>query len=140
MALTLNSATVRAALDPRLLEKDLSDSVIALSIYSGAAKSEILRRFPTADQASGDDETNLNAAWALLTAAEIAPVLPRLVQVNFGIGAGGYRRNEINTDDLVSELRSKAERHLGNVVNVSEVEVELRIPTVFGRASGRRGK
>ena len=69
-------AAVRAAIRIDLTAAALSDEVIALSIYQGAAEAEILRRVPGAASYTGETAQRVKSAAILLTASYLVMAVP----------------------------------------------------------------
>lgn len=127
---------VRAALGLEVDETVVSDDMIALPIYQGAAESEILRRDPSAaTRTSAAGQHIINAA-IYLTAALIAPAMTQLKRESFGdysyaVTADWTKR--------AAELRSLCERELAAVLDANNTATYTR-PTMFAAASALRGR
>src|SRR5215510_10127369 len=87
---------VRAALDTSLDTTALPDATIALPIFLDAADLEIKRRDPAWASRTGDAATHLKNAAIYLTAALLAPAVPRVTEEILNAGNYRYRLEPID--------------------------------------------
>lgn len=127
---------IRAALDVQLDADDLSDDVIAMDIYIGAAELWIADRDSLSATRTGNELTHIRAATIYYTASLLAPALPRLASESLEDAQVQWQKQD--WAQLASELQQRAETHLQAVLDASE-DAPLR-PTMFARVSGIRGK
>ncbi|MCB9172349.1 MAG: hypothetical protein H6637_05435 [Ardenticatenales bacterium] len=130
---------IRAALDTTLDATRLPDSVIEQSIYLGAAEAEVLRLDSQAQErvdGGGEEALAIQRAVIYLTAARLAPAVPQLVQAGSESGLS-YRLREMDWRVRAAELRAWG---LDAVQAVLATGVTSSLPSLFGLASGRRGR
>lgn len=121
---------VRSALDLRLNATILPDSIIALPPFHPAAELEVLRRDPSAASRTGDDLTRVKLATIYLTAALLAPSVPRVLQQS--LGDSSFSVQPVDWQNTSARLRSLANDLLDQVLDA----------TAFGHfdlGQGRRG-
>lgn len=128
---------VRKALDVELDADTLSDDVIGLDIYAGAAERDVLARDPLAAVRSGVDAQRVRTAVILYTAAYLAPVLPRLTGEHHADYS--YTRQAIDPDELAGTLRARANQELAIILEPN-VPVTASRPPMFMAIAGRRGR
>jgi hypothetical protein len=130
------AAQVRAALDLSLGSDALSDSIINMGIYLGAAQAELVQRDPDA-LAHTDAADILNAKNALvyLTAARLAAVLPDILSEQ--LGDYRYTRSAWNAAAQAARLRALADIAIAAIV---EPDGMLLPPALFTLATGGRGR
>ena len=126
--------SIRAALDVGLDAVALPDSIIELPIYGGSAELEILRRDPDAYERTGLNKRRVMNAIIYLTAAYLAPAIPKITSET--LGDYSYGRQVVDWTKLAIEMRSRADQELSAVTQGSGT---IAIPSMFGVASGRRG-
>ena len=126
-------AAVRAAIDISLDSATLSDDVIQLEIFQGAAEADLLQRDPDAATRTGEEAARIRRALVLLTAAKIAPALPAYTSET--LGAYKYSRPEWDGTKRAAELKALAERELAVLLE----DDGYPLATTFARASGTRG-
>lgn len=129
---------VRAAIDTSLTEDDLPDATIALDLYAGAANRWLLRRDSDAATRMGDDAASVTLAAVLYCAALLVGAIPRLTQENHD-GVTSYTRALETPAQIAERLLARAEDALAGVLEPS-APTTASIPTMFTRASGRRGR
>ncbi len=133
---TSDFPAIRAALDVSLKTTTLSDAVIALPIYQGAAEAEVLARDPLAASRTGAALQHVVNAAIFLTAAYLAPALPALTAET--IGKYSYQR-DVDWTARAAELRARADAELAALLTPATAQ-KGSPPTMFGVASGRRGQ
>lgn len=126
---------IRAAIDTSLDSALLSDAVIGLSIYLGAADLEVKQRDPSWATRTGDELTHLTNAAIYLTAARLVPVIPNIIAETFT--DHDYRREKLDVAALVADLRAKAAEELAAITEPNDTTPSR--PTMFTLARGRRG-
>jgi hypothetical protein len=125
---------VRAALGTDVDDLLVPDDLIGLSIFEGAAEIEILTRVPDAASFTGTAEQRIRNVAILLTAALIAPAIPRIERENFGDYTSA--RSE-DWAARAAQLRQRAETEMAPLLPTSAT---TRIGLgVFARATGGRG-
>lgn len=129
---------IRAAIDVTLTSDMLPDSVIALDIYSGAGEQDVLDLDSTAESATGSDATHVKNAAVYFTAARLAPAVPAIVSQQREDQQ--YRRQEVDWDARVDELRRLAFEEMDYVLGDTEEDEARHMPTMFTAGSGGRGK
>jgi hypothetical protein len=127
---------IRAAIDVTLDSEALPDAVIALPIYLDAADLEVKTRDPLWASRTGDALIQLTNAAIYLTAARLAPALPRLLGEDFGDYA--YKLQGVDWDARALALRALADAALDSFLDVGDL-ISTR-PTRFTAATGRRGR
>ena len=128
--------TIRAAIEVTLSSEQLPDAVIAMPIYVEAAEAEIARRVPDALESTDPVViATLKRAAIYLTAALIAPAVPRLTSERYGDQA--YGREATDYQALAQALRNKVDDELATLDPVAGTPV---MPMMFTLASGRRGR
>lgn len=125
---------IRGALDMTLDENGLPDSLIASSIYEGAAEAEVLRRDPLAAGRTGAELVLIKAAIILLTAALLAPIIPPIEGANTNQAVYGRRDKEVASQ--VASLRARADEAINAVLYPSTAV----LPTIFTVGEGTRGR
>lgn len=128
---------IRGVIDTSLDSAVLPDATIELPIYLGDADLEVKGRDPQWASREGDALTRLKTAAICLTAARILPALPQIKSEQHG-GEYQYQRQEVKVEQRVAELRARAEAALAAILEPSDLTPNR--PTMFGLASGRRGR
>jgi hypothetical protein len=139
MASILTSAEyveVRAAIGTDVSPRDLSNAVIKLDLYQGAAERWARSIDATADSRQGDELRTLKTAIVLKTASLILPAFPHLVSEDFGEGES-VRRQPVNIEERATKLAQRAQDTIGQLV--AQESKPLNLPTMFTAAKGRRG-
>lgn len=133
-------AAIRAAIDVALDSESLPDSVIALAIYLGAADLEVKTLDPLWATRTGDALIQLTNAAIYLTAARLAPALPRLLSARYDSGSDSEVRQfqARDWDAWAAQLRNWAQAALDTYLDVGD-RISTR-PTRFTAATGRRGR
>ena len=131
---------IRAAIDISLNRDSLPDDVIALPIYLSAADLEVKRRDPLWASRTGDSLISLTNAAIYLTAARIAPAMPRLLSQKIAAGGDDFtlQFQAIDWAARAQALRQQGEDALDSLIDPGDV-ISTR-PTRFTVASGRRGR
>ena len=130
-------AAVRAALDVSLTTEVLPDDVIGLDLYVGAAERDVRYADPLADTYVGENAERIKAAAILLTAAYLAPAIPRLSSER--LADYQYSQQAVDWNALAAHLRARARQELAAISSTDvAASVALRHPA-FARASGTRG-
>ena len=127
---------IRAAIDLSLDSTALPDATIALPIFLDAADLEVKARDPLWATRMDDELTQLTNAAIYLTAARIAPALPRLLGETFGDYR--YQLQAVDMEARASALRSLADAALDSYLDVDDLTTDR--PGKFAVASGRRGR
>lgn len=125
--------SVRAALDTKLTEEDLPNSIVAMDIYAGAAELDVLARDPQAESRTDDDLKRVKNAAVYFCAARLAPAIPHLVET--GDENNTWRWQQRDWQARAQELRQLADESVNEVLTTDVVR-----PKVFSVASGRRGR
>jgi len=129
---------IRAAIDTELDSSTLSDSVIALNIYSGAADQDVYARDPDADTRTGEDGNRIKRAAVYFCAARLCPVVVRVTSINVNARDLNYARPVFDPDERAADLLQMAEEELEAILTPDE-ETPGR-PTMFTYAPGTRGR
>lgn len=128
--------SIRAALDLSLDSESLPDRVIELPIYLAAADLEVKTRDPDWATRTGDALIHLTNAAIYLTAARIAPAVPRLQGETFGDYR--YQLQSVDWEARAAALDSMADAALDTILDVGDMVSDR--PTRFALARGRRGR
>lgn len=129
---------VRSALDTSLDDKSLPDSVIAQTIYLGAAEREVKGRDTDWATRADDELERLKSATAYLTAARLAPAVVRETSIIFQARDMNFNKPAWDVEEKVDFLRKQAEVELSDLLEPEERAPNR--PTMFTVASGRRGR
>lgn len=129
---TANCDLIRAAIDTSLTAEALPNATIALDVYLGAAEREVKARDTAWASRTGDELTALKTAVAYLTAARLAPAVPQIVDAKDRDLSRRLQERDMMV--LAAALRGYADTELQTLV-VDDVR-----PTMFARATGRRGQ
>lgn len=131
--------SVRKALDVSITEASLSDEIIDLPIYAGAAHQSVVTALPTVESLDPLAEpakwSAAQAAFAYLTAARIAPALPQIVQQQ--VGDFRISREKWDAEAAVKRLNSLAGAALVTVTGAVPGSVGVGH---FWTVAGRRGR
>jgi hypothetical protein len=122
---------VREALDISLDDDSLPDDVISSGVFLGAAENEIARRYPLADP----DDPHVILGAILLTAANLAPSIPRVVRSST-VTAVSLQVDQPRWNEIAALLRARALDELSSVVGT----VVVVPPVVFTLGHGDRGR
>jgi hypothetical protein len=136
---SLEYPSIRAAIDISLDATVLPDSIIGLPIYADAAEQDVLRRDPTAEDRTGVELQHVTNAAIYLCAALLVPAVPQISGETTS-GQHSYTRKLVDVDDLAATLRARADAELAAVLTPSTPPSSASRPTLFGLASGRRGR
>ena len=112
---------IRAAIDLSLDTESLPDTVIALPIYMDAADLEVKTRDTAWASRTGDSLTLLTNACVYLTAARLAPAMPRLLGETYADGYQ-YQMQAIDWEARARWLRAQAELSLDALIGVVETD------------------
>lgn len=125
---------VRTALDIGLTADDLPDSLIQTSVAAREAEAEVRRRVPNVDTRPTAERRRAIDACALLTAAFLAPAVPRIVRQV--VTDMDEQRQLLPTAEHVAELRRQADLILATLVYATpDATAAAYLPPLFGRAS-----
>jgi hypothetical protein len=128
---------IRAALDVSLDKATLPDAIIQEDIYIGAAWSDVLGRYSTADTET--DEAilaRLRRAAIFYAAARLAPAVVRITAMTTNVQGISYSRPTFKAlAERAAELRGLAEGEIDLVIEPDG----LSRPRMFTVARGRRG-
>lgn len=141
MAPILTSAdfpAIRAALDTELDTNSLTDAVIALDIYSGAADQDVLALDPDAESRIGEDANRIQRAAVFFCAARLAPVVLRILNLSALTRDLRYSKPVFNPEDRANELRGMAVEEINEVLTPGGLATSM--PRQFSSVSGIRGK
>jgi hypothetical protein len=127
---------IREQIDISLDALALPDAVVGRDAYAGAAMREVIARDPLAESRTGADGARVRLAAIYLTAARLCPAVPALQSETHGETT--YRRMAFDATKRAEELRSLAESELSAVLEPGDATPYR--PTMFGLASGRRGR
>lgn len=127
---------IRAAIDLALDETTLPDAVIELPIFLAAADLDLKTRDPDWATRTGDQLTQLTNAAIYLTAARIAPSVPRLQREVFGDYS--YQLQTIDWEARAAALNSMADGTLDLILDPGDTVSDR--PTTFSTAAGGRGR
>lgn len=129
---------IRAALDVSLSEAELPGTVIGRRIYAGAARDEVLARYPTAETETDQAVIErLKRAVVLLAAARLAPAIVRITSITITQGDRNWSRQTFDPEQRAAELRAMAEQELSALLEPESAAPTM--PIMFTLASGRRG-
>lgn len=123
--------------DVKLDARQLPDGVVTEQGFLGAAQDELLRRYPTAASATGDDRARMQRALIYLTAARLAPAIVRLTTITSQAQGASYTRETYDPAVRSAELRALAEIELAALLGEGQTASR---PTLFSVASGQRGR
>lgn len=128
---------IRAALDTSLDTDVLPDSILAMSIYSGAADAAVIDRDPDAESRTGDEATHVLNAAIFFCAAFLAPAVPNILHETYP-GQKSYQIEEIDWKEKEAHLLKRANEELEAVLDPTDTTPGR--PTMFIRAIGNRGR
>lgn len=123
---------VRAAIDTSLDEDMLPDSVVALTIYAGAATTWAQERDTSYASRTGTELVKLRRATILYCAGLLAPAVPQMVDAKDE--RLSRRLAERNMEAHGRALIARADEIISGLTSATTR------PTFFARASGTRGK
>ena len=126
---------VRAAIDISLTEAELSDTIILLPIYRGAAVLEVQRRVSNAEDLAGEAQQRLRNALNLTTAALIVKAMPQIKRARTAEGDEFERVVEAAPDE---RLWQRAAEEISAIVG-EDADTATQ-PTMFSLARGYRGR
>lgn len=131
---------IRAAIALSLSSSVLPDSAIALPIFLDAADLDLKARDPLWASRTGDSLVQLTNAAIYLTAARIAPAMPRLISEKISTGGDDFARQwqAIDWEARAAALLHLAEEALDTILDPMD-QISTR-PTRFVTATGRRGR
>jgi hypothetical protein len=128
---------IRAALDSKLNDQQLPDSIVELPIYRAAADQDVLDRDPQAESRTGSGADRIRRAAIFFCAARLAPVVVRITSITIQAHDLNYAKPVFDPEKRAAELRQMAEEEIAAVV--APAETTPARPTMFTTASGRRG-
>lgn len=129
---------VRAALDTELDTNNLTDPVIALNIYSGAADQDVLKLDPDAESRIGDDGDRIKRAAVFFCAARLTSVVFQPTSVSALTRDLRYQRQVAKAEKRANELRGMAVEEINEVLVPGGLATSM--PRMFSAVSGTRGK
>lgn len=134
-----DNGAIRAAIDLKLRPADISDDIIKLDIYAGAADQDVLDLDPDAEGRSGTpaEWERIKRAAIYFCAARLCPAVVRLTSVNIQVRDMSYSRQAFDPEKRAAELRQMATEEIAAILTPSEVTPNR--PTMFTVASGTRG-
>ena len=137
MPFLLTPADVRIVLDPSMTAADLPDAVITSAIFASTVDATILARDPLAGGYTGAPLAQVQQAAAYLTAALIAPSLPRFVSEQWGATDYKYQLQPRDWVAVAAELRARADILLDLATGVNPDDALIaEVPAhLFGLAS-----
>jgi hypothetical protein len=127
---------VRTAIDTSLDANILTDEVIAMPTFHGAAEAFVYERDPDAATRTGAELVHIINAIVFLTAAYLVPSIPFLLREDFGDYNYSRFLEKNFVDELVASLRSRANAELNIVLGL---DLYASMPVMFDVAPGRRG-
>lgn len=129
-------ASIRAAILADLAEQDLPNEIVSLDIFMGRANAEIVERDADAEGRTGADGDRVKRAAIYLCAAYLCPTVERKMRVQVTQRDVSYSRSGFDARARAAELRGMADDEMSQVLTGASPEQF----TMFGRASGTRGK
>ena len=133
-----DATVIRQAIDVSIGLNELPDDVIWQDIYAGASEREVLAEVSDAASKTGDDLKRCRAAAIYYCAARLVPAVARHLSVTTQARDMSYTRQAMAIEDRIAELRALADKELYAVATPSDNTP--RLPTMFARKSGTRGK
>jgi hypothetical protein len=138
---TADYPAVRAAIDASLEPSNLSDAVIALDIYAGAAVQDVTDRYPTAAAVVlAATQLKITRAAVYFCAARLAIPVAGVIVSSLSVSARdmNYSRPPYDGHKRAAELLALAEEELDDILEPDE-ETPNR-PRMFTLAPGYRGR
>lgn len=129
---------VRQVIDVKLDARQLPDTTITQQVFLGAAQDELVRRYPTAAAATGENLERVRRALVYLTAARLCPAVVRLTTVSVQAQGMSYTRATFDPEERAAALRALAEVELTALQ--SPTDNTTARPRMFTVASGQRGR
>jgi hypothetical protein len=129
---------VRAALDTELDTNSLTDAVIALNIYSGAADQDVLALDPDAETRTGEAANRIQRAAVFFCAARLAPVVLQVTSLSTTTRDLRYNRRLAEAEKRANELRGMAVEEINEVLVPGGLAESM--PRMMSSVSGIRGK
>lgn len=129
---------VRAALDTELDTNSLTDAVIALNIYSGAADQDVLALDPDAESRIGEDGNRITRAAIFFCAARLAPVVLRILNLSALTRDLRFSKPTFDPEERAKELRGMAVEEINEILTPGGLATSM--PRQFSAVSGIRGK
>lgn len=133
--IVVTPANVRAAIGADIEAVNLSDAIIALDIYSGAAIFEVQQKDPLWAMRTGNDQTRLNRAADYLTGARAVYAIPAIKSEKYETQS--YDRTPLDPNAVAARLTEWAEAEIAIVTG--ETSSTDAMPTMFSLACGGRG-
>jgi len=134
---TTEYPAIRAAIDTSLDTTVLPDSIIALDIYAGAARRDVLLLDATAESRTGDEFQHARNAAIYFCAARLIGALPQISRETSFDGSG-YQRQAIDTTARAAELRGQASAALDAYLDSGDAASDR--PITFAAGCGQRGR
>ena len=128
--------TIRALIDLTLTATTLPDTTIELPVFVHTAEAEVLRQDPDAAGRTGSEQTHIQNAVCLFTAAYLSPTLPPIQSAN--MDAAGYGSRQTNQQERTANLLGKAQTEMDYVLSPADTTPSQA--TVFAVGEGRRGQ
>lgn len=128
--------SVRAAIDISLSEGSLSDDIIGLSVYKGAAEQSVLSRVPTADTEDASAQNHFHVAAILYCAAALCFAIPGFTRESGPEFNAEFDR--IDPKVLAADLRARADAEV--LAGAPSVDISPVPAGMFGVARGSRGR
>lgn len=129
---------IRAAIDVSLTKARLSDDIICMPIYAGAAEQDVLNIVPDALSKTGDDLIKIERAAVFFCAARLVHSVVQLTSVAISVRDMNYSRPAYDPDERKAALVAMANSELLSIIEPNETTHSM--PTMFATVCGRRGQ
>lgn len=129
---------VRKAIDAKLEEPSMPGSAIEMPIFKGKAIQMVLDKDPDAETRTGTDKDRIKRAAIFYCAALLCPTAIRLTTLSVQTGDMNYSRPAFDADKRAKQLFAMGDAEIDAVLTPTEAAPKR--PTIFAKASGRRGR
>jgi len=130
---------VLAALDTKLTDADIPDSLLDQTIYKDAAIQDVVDIYPTAaSETDTDNQTRITRAAIYFCAARLAPAAVRITSLNVTTRDMSFSRHVFDPAKRAAELVAMANDELAEILTPSDDTPYM--PTMFTVAHGYRGR
>lgn len=133
-----DAEVIRQVIDTELGTNQLPSDTIWLDIYAGAAERDVLAVISDAESKTGNDLKRCRNAAIYFCAARLVPAVARHLTVTVQSRDMSYSRQAMDIEKRMTELRAMADKELQAVATPNDDTP--RLPTMFARAAGVRGK
>ena len=130
---------VLAALDTKLTDAHIPDTLLDQTIYKDAAIQDVTDVYPAAaSETDADNQTKITRAAIYFCAARLAPAAVRITSINVNTRDMSFSRKVFDPAERAAELRAMAQDELADILTPSDETPNM--PTMFTVAPGYRGR